>query len=89
MSLARTLVRLRKKAKATTYELAQASGLDYNHLRRLESGEVRRPTRYTVIRLGQGLLDRSGDMTLDDVDRLLKDAKEGPLRRERIVISGG
>ena len=89
MSLANTLTRLRQKAKASTYELAQASGVDYNHVRRLESGEARNSTRHTVIRLGQGLLDLSGDILLDDIDRLLKDANKGPLRRERIVIFGG
>ena len=86
MSFARTLRKMAKKAKASPYELSQASWVDYKHVRNLLSGKADHPTRYTIVRLAQGLLDLSGDMNLDDVDRLLHSAGKAPLRRERIVL---
>ena len=86
MSFARALRKVAGKAKVRAYSLSEASGVDYNHVRRLLSGESQRPTRDTIVRLGQALLDLSGDITLDHVDQLLVAAGKGPLRRERIVI---
>ena len=71
----------------TTYRLAQdADRADYSYVKRLETGERRRPGRYMVLTLAQALLDNSGDITLEDVDRLLKEAGYGPLPRNRISI---
>jgi hypothetical protein len=39
-----------------------------------------------VLRLGQALLDCSGDICLEDIDQLLKAAGHAPLRRNRITI---
>lgn len=86
MSFARTLRKTCRKAKASAYELAGESRIDYKHVRRLLSGEADNPHRSTIIRLGQALLDLSGSLTLDDVDSLLAAAKMAPLRRERIVL---
>ena len=86
MSFARTLRKVTGKAKLRAYALSQASEVDYNHVRRLLSGESQRPARDTILRLGQALLDLSGEITLDHVDQLLAAAGKGPLRRERIVI---
>ena len=86
MSFARALRKVTGKANVRAYELSGTSGVDYNHIRRLLSGESQRPVRDTIIRLGQALLDLSGDITLDHVDQLLVAAGKGPLRRERIVI---
>ncbi len=86
MTFAKSLGKLRKKAKLTPYGLAEASGTDYKHVRKLLSGESKHPMRYTCLQLGQALLDLSAKITLDDVDQLLSKAGYGPLRRERIVI---
>ena len=89
MNFARALRKVASKAKVRAYELSEASRVDYNHVRRLLSGESKRPARDTILRLGQALLDLSGDVTLNHVDQLLVAAGKGPLCRERIVIGGG
>ena len=86
MSFARTLRQLNAKARCSVGELSRAAGVDGKHVRRLKAGSARNPSRSTIIRLGQGLLDLSGDITPADVDRLLKSAGKGPLRWERIRI---
>ncbi len=86
MKFAKTLKKLRTKAKMTRYALAQASSVDPTYLARLERGERVRPGRQLVLRIGQALLDNSGQITLEDVDRLLKAAGYGPLPRNRISI---
>ena len=87
MSFARALRKVAGKARVRAYALSEASQVDYSHVRRLLSGQSPRPTRDTILRLGQALLDLSGDMTLEHVDQLLAAAGKGPLRRERIVIN--
>ena len=86
MSFARDLRKLNKKARCSVGELARAADVDEKHVRKLKAGSAKNPGRDTVIRRGQGLLDLSGDITRDDVDRLLKSAGKGPLRWERIRI---
>jgi transcriptional regulator with XRE-family HTH domain len=86
VEFARVLAQLRNKARLTRYALAQESQVDPGYLARLERAEKRRPSRRVVLRLGQALLDNSGDITLEDVDRLLESAGHGPLRRIRISI---
>ena len=86
MSFAKTLKKSRKKAKMTVYALARNSGVDATYLARLESGEKVRPGRQLVLRIGQALLDNSGKISLDDVDRLLKAAGFGPMPRNRVSI---
>jgi len=60
--------------------------VDYSYLWRLGWGQRQRPSRQVVLKLGQALLDNSGDISLDDVDRLLKAAGYGPLPRKHINI---
>ena len=86
MSFARNLRQLNKKARCSVGELARAADVDEKHVRKLEAGSAKKPGRDTIIRLGQGLLDLSGEITPADVDRLLKSAGKGPLRWERIRI---
>lgn len=86
MEFARVLLQLRTKARVTRYALAQEAQVDPNYVVRLERGEKRRPSRRIVLKLGQALLDNSGDITLKDVDRLLKAAGHGPVPRNRISI---
>jgi transcriptional regulator with XRE-family HTH domain len=86
MSFAKTLRRLRNKARITSYYLATEAQLDPTHVRRLEQGERQRPSRRVVLELAQALLDSSGDINLKDVDILLKSAGYGPLPRNRISI---
>jgi transcriptional regulator with XRE-family HTH domain len=86
MTFAKTLRRLRNKARITSYYLAMEAQLDPSHVRRLEKGERKRPSRRVVLDLAQALLDSSGDITLKDVDNLLKSAGYGPLPRNRISI---
>ena len=86
MSFRGTLRHLHSKARCSVGELSRAAGVDEKHIRKLEAGSARNPSRSTIIRLGQGLLDLSGDITPADVDRLLKSAGKGPLRWERIRI---
>jgi transcriptional regulator with XRE-family HTH domain len=86
MTFAKTLRRLRNKARVTSYSLATEAQLDPSHVRRLEQGERKRPSRRVVLELAQVLLDSSGDITLKDVDNLLKAAGYGPLPRNRISI---
>ena len=74
-----------KFAKAL-YRLALEAQADLGHLGRLERGERRHPSRDLVLRISQALLDCSGDITLEDVDWLLKAAGHAPLRRNRITI---
>jgi transcriptional regulator with XRE-family HTH domain len=86
LKFAKALYKLRTKAKLTRYRLAMEATVDPGHLGRLERGERRHPSRDLVLRLGQALLGNSGDISLDDVDRLLKAAGYGPLPRNRISI---
>ena len=86
MKFAKTLKKLRSKAKMTRYALARESGVDPTYLARLERGEKVRPGRQLVLGIGQALLDNSGKISLEDVDRLLKAAGYGPLPRNRVSI---
>ena len=61
MSFAKTLKKLRKKAKITRYALARESGVNSTYRARLESGEKVHPGRQLVLRIGQALLDNSGN----------------------------
>lgn len=75
-----------KKAKVSTYELSKQSRIDYSHTQRLLAGESVHPQRATILRLGQALLDLSGELDLDDIDRLLTSAGKAPMRRERVIL---
>ena len=86
MKFAKTLKKLRTKAKMTRYALARESSVDPTHLARLERGERVRPGRGLVLRIGQALLDNSGKISLKHVDRLLKAAGYEPLPRNRVSI---
>ena len=86
MDFAKALHRLRTRARLTRYRLAMEANVDPGHVGRLERGERHRPGRDLVLRLAQALLDNSGDITLQDVDELLKAAGLGPLPRNRISI---
>ena len=86
MSFGKELRKLREKAKLSPYSLASLAGSDGGYIKRLEYGERRRPMRGTVLRWGQALLDSSGDITLTDIDQLLKAAGYGPLPRNRVSI---
>jgi hypothetical protein len=66
--------------------LALEAKVDPSHVVRLERGERRHPGRDLVLRLSQALLDNSGDISLENVDELLKAAGYGPLPRNRISI---
>jgi hypothetical protein len=71
----------------TRYRLAQDARVDPSHVARLERGERLHPGRDLVLRLGQALLDYSGDISLKDVDQMLEVAGYGPLPRARISIT--
>jgi transcriptional regulator with XRE-family HTH domain len=86
MTFAKTLRRLRAKSRISSYYLATEAQLDPSHVRRLEKGERKRPSRRVVLELAQALLDSSGDITLKDVDNLLKSAGYGPLPHNRVSI---
>ena len=86
MNFDKALHRLRTKAKLTRYRLAMEANVDPGHVGRLERGERRHPNRDLVLRLSQALLDNSGDLTLEDVDWLLKAAGYGPLPRNHVSI---
>ncbi len=60
MSFAKTLKRLRKKAKMNRYTLAQESRVDPTYLARLESGAKVHPGRQLVLRIGPGQLHLIG-----------------------------
>ncbi len=86
MNFGKRLTKVREKAKVTTYRLAEDAQTNWIYVKRLETGERKHPSRKMVLRLGQALLDNSGAITLDDVDRLLKAAGYGPLPRNRVSI---
>jgi transcriptional regulator with XRE-family HTH domain len=86
LKFAKALFKLRTRARLTRYRLGQEVNVDPGHVGRLERGERRHPGRDLVLRLSQALLDNSGDITLEDVDQLLKAAGHGPLPRNRISI---
>ena len=86
MEFAKALHRLRTRARLTRYRLALEANADLGHLGRLERGERRHPSRELVLRLGQALLDNSGDISLEDVNQLLRSAGYGPVPRNRISI---
>ncbi|MCH7534430.1 MAG: helix-turn-helix domain-containing protein [Bacteroidetes bacterium] len=86
MSFGELLTKVRKRAKITIYRLARDARTDWTYVKRLETGERRRPSRQMVLELSQALLDNSGAVTLRDVDRLLKAAGYGPLPRNRVSI---
>ncbi len=54
MKFAKTLKKLRKKAKMTRYALARESRVDPTYLARLESGARVRPGRQLVLGIGPG-----------------------------------
>ena len=64
MSFGELLTKVRKTAKITIYRLARDARTDWTYVRRLETGERRRPSRRMVLELGQALLDNSGAVTL-------------------------
>ena len=86
MKFAQALIKFRTKAKMKPYALALDSSVDPTYLARLERGEKVNPGRHLVLRLGQALLDNSGDISLADVDKLLKSAGYGPLPRNRTKL---
>ena len=86
MQFSKTLKKLRKKAKLGSYALARDAYVDPSYVAQLERGAKINPSRDMVLRLGQALLDNSGDMSLEDVDNLLKAAGYGPLPRNRVSI---
>ncbi len=86
MRFGKCLRKVREKAKITIYRLAYDAQTDWIYVKRLEIEERKHPGREMVLRLGQALLNNSGDVTLDDVDRLLKAAGYGPLPRNRVSI---
>jgi transcriptional regulator with XRE-family HTH domain len=86
MNFAKALHKLRTKAKLTRYRLALEAYADPGHLGRLERGERRHPNRELVLRLGEALVNNSGDVTLQDVDWLLKAAGHGPLPKNHVSI---
>ncbi len=55
MILAQNLTRLRRRAKLTQAELAEASGVAQQTVSRLERGEAREPTYATVRALADAL----------------------------------
>ncbi len=63
---------LRKKAKLSTWKLAELAYVDHRYLYRLESGEKTHPSRGVLIRLGRALVNYSKLFDEDDVDRILK-----------------
>ncbi len=86
MKFDEALQKTRKKAKLTPYGLARDAQVDSGYVYRLERGEQIHPSRDIVLRLGQALLDSSGDISLTDVDQLLQAAGYGPLPRNRVSI---
>jgi transcriptional regulator with XRE-family HTH domain len=86
LEFAKVLSKLRTKARLTRYALAQEARVDPTYVARLERGEKGHPSRYIVLKLGQALLDNSGDISLADVDRLLNAAGHAPLPRSRVSI---
>ena len=86
MNFGKRLTKVREKAKIKIYRLAVDAHTDWIQVKRLETGERKHPGREMVLRLGQALLNNSGDVTLDDVDRLLRAAGYGPLPRNRVSI---
>ena len=86
MNFAKALEKACKKAKITLYGLARDAEVDSGYVYRLERGEQVHPSRDVVLRLGQALLDCSGDISLADVDQLLKTAGYGPLPPNRVSI---
>ena len=86
MKFAKTLKKLRTKAKMTRYALARESSVDPTYSARLEKGEKVRSGRELVLRIGQALLDNSGKISPKHVDRLHKAAGYEPLPRNRVSI---
>ena len=86
MSFEKKLRSLTKKAKISAYRLATDACVDGAYVMRLLKGERRRPSRYIVLKLGQALLDNSGDISLTDINGLLKEMNYGPLPRNRVSI---
>ena len=76
----RALKRLRFKAEATRYKLAQYSGLDEAYVLRLESGERQNPSRDAVMKLGLALVANSPMISVNDVNELLLAGGHAPLR---------
>lgn len=86
MEFAKVLFKLRNKARLTRYALSQEAKVDPSYVARLERGEKHHPSKRIVLQLGQALLDNSGDISVEDINRLLKSAGHGPLSRNRISI---
>ena len=86
MKFSKSLRKLLEKAGLRPYTLAQYADVDASYVARLKRGEKVNPSRDVVLKLGQALLDNCGDISLEDVDKLLKAAGHGPLRRNRISI---
>ena len=76
----RALKRLRAKAEATRYKLAQYSGLNEAYVLRLESGERKNPSRDTVMKLSLALVANSRMISINDVNELLLAGGYAPLK---------
>ena len=68
------IMKMRKKARLSTWKLAELAYMDHRYLYRLERGEKTHPSREVLIRLGRALVHYSKLFTEEDVDKILKAA---------------
>ena len=79
----RELKKLRGRCNLTNYGLASETDHGPTHVRRIMSGEIKRPARYIVLRIGKKLMAYSAEITERDVDRLLRSAGYPPIYSKR------
>lgn len=68
------VVRMRQKAGMSLYRLSADAHVDYNYLKKLESGRSRNPSRQVLIALGNALVAHTSLFSQKDVDRILREA---------------
>lgn len=84
----KTLLRLRKKAGKSAYQIAQFSGINEAYLSRLEHGEKIHPSRNVVLAIAMALVSGNETISLADIDQLLLSADLAPLQwRNRLDLS--
>jgi transcriptional regulator with XRE-family HTH domain len=68
------ITRMRLKAGMSRYRLAADAGVDYNHVKKLETGVSRNPSRQVLVDLAGALAGYTSMYSQKDVTRILKAA---------------
>ncbi len=77
----RHLNKLRKRCRLTDYGLAFIADVDPTYLRKLLTGERKKPSRRLVWRIADAILEYTSAISEKDVDKLIEYAGHAPINR--------